>query len=66
MRKFRAVTMGKPIIMGRKTYELIGRRLDGRDVIVVTRQPGFAADGVFVAAGLSEALALAQARAAAR
>ncbi len=66
MRKFRAVTMGKPLVMGRKTFELIGRALDGRDVIVVTRQPDFAAEGVFVAANLKEALALAEARAAAR
>ncbi len=60
MRKFRAVTMGKPLVMGRKTFELIGRVLDGRDVIVVTRQPDFAAEGVLVAASLKEALELAE------
>ena len=66
MRKFRAITMGKPVVMGRKTFESIGRVLDGRDVIVVTRQPGFGGAGILVAASLKEALALAEARAAAR
>jgi dihydrofolate reductase len=64
--KFRAVTMGKPIVMGRKTFESIGRVLDGRDVIVVTRQPDFAPAGVFVAKSLEAALELAEERAAAR
>ncbi len=66
MRKFRAITMGKPVVMGRKTFESIGRVLDGRDVIVVTRQPEFGGPGIFVAANLKEALALGEARAAAR
>ncbi len=66
MRKFRAVTMGKPLVMGRKTFESIGRVLDGRDVIVLTRQSGINRPGVFVAADLREALALAETRAAER
>jgi dihydrofolate reductase len=66
LRKFRAVTMGKPLVMGRKTFESIGRVLDGRDVIVVTRQTGFAHDGVFAAASLDMALRLAAERAGAR
>ncbi len=66
MRKFRALTMGKPLVMGRKTFESIGRVLDGRDIIVVTRRPDFAAEGVLVAGSLAEALAIAEARAAAR
>ncbi len=66
MRKFRAITMGKPLVMGRKTFESIGRVLDGRDVIVVTRQPDFERPGIFVASGLKQALALANARAAER
>jgi dihydrofolate reductase len=45
--------------MGRKTYESIGRPLEGRENIVLTRQKGFAPPGVRVAAGLEEALALA-------
>jgi dihydrofolate reductase len=60
MRKFRAITMGKPLVMGRKTFESIGRVLDGRDLIVVTRRPDFAAEGVFVTASMKEALALAE------
>jgi dihydrofolate reductase len=60
MRKFRAVTMGKPLVMGRKTFESIGRVLDGRDVIVVTRRRGFSAEGVHVASSLDAALATAQ------
>ena len=43
---FRKVTLGKPVIMGRKTYESIGKPLDGRDNVVVTRQRDFAAAGV--------------------
>lgn len=59
---FKAVTLGHPMIMGRKTYESIGRPLPGRITIVVTRQPDWAAEGVLVAAGLGEALAMASAR----
>lgn len=59
MKRFRALTMGKPLIMGRRTFRSIGRPLPGRDTIVVTRDPGFAADGVLVAADLAAAVALA-------
>lgn len=45
MRHFRSVTMGKPIIMGRKTYESIGKALPGRRNIIITSQPGFNAPG---------------------
>lgn len=55
--------MGKPLVMGRKTFASIGRALDGRDTIVVTRDTGFAAEGVFATASLDEALALARDRA---
>jgi dihydrofolate reductase len=58
LRRFRALTLGKPMIMGRKTYESIGRPLDGRDTIVVTRQPKFAAAGVHRAGSIEEAIAL--------
>ena len=42
---FRRLTLGKPVIMGRKTFESIGKPLDGRDNIVVTRDPAFRRDG---------------------
>jgi dihydrofolate reductase len=57
LRHFKAVTMGKPIIMGRKTWESIGRPLPGRQNIVITRQAGFAADGCTVVASKEEAIA---------
>ena len=41
LKRFRKLTLGKPIIMGRKTYDSIGKPLDGRDNIVVTRPAGF-------------------------
>jgi len=66
MRKFRAITMGKPLVMGRKTFESIGRALDGRDTIVVSRQPGFRPESVSVAPSLEAALAEAEDCAAAR
>ncbi len=66
LRRFRAVTMGKPLVMGRKTFESIGRVLDGRDSIVVTRRKDFASEGALVAHGIDAALALGVERAAAR
>jgi dihydrofolate reductase len=66
LRRFRADTMGKPMVMGRKTFQSIGRVLDGRDNIVVTRQPGYARPGAIVAKSLDEALAIAEERAATR
>lgn len=56
---FKRITLGHPIVMGRRTFEAIGRPLPGRRNIVVTRNPGFSAPGVDTAAGLDEALALA-------
>ena len=55
---FKKVTMGKPIIMGRKTYESIGRPLPGRTNIVLTRSADFTADGVSIVASLEQALAM--------
>lgn len=63
---FRRITMNKPVVMGRKTYESIGKPLDGRDNIVITRNRDFTAEGVFVVATIEEALALARAKAAER
>jgi dihydrofolate reductase len=54
---FKRVTMGHPIIMGRKTWESIGRPLPGRRSIVITRNPGFVAAGAEVVTGLDAALA---------
>jgi dihydrofolate reductase len=51
--------MGKPIVMGRKTYESIGRPLPGRTNIVISRNASFGAEGVTVVSSLDEALALA-------
>jgi dihydrofolate reductase len=59
LKHFRAATWGKPMIMGRRTYQSIGRPLPGRQTIVVTRDPAFAADGVHVVDGLDAAFALA-------
>lgn len=56
LRRFRELTMGKPIIMGRKTFQSIGRPLPGRHTIVMTRDPGFAPDGVMICRSLEEAL----------
>ena len=62
---FKATTMGKPIVMGRKQYETVGRPLPGRTNIVVTRQKGYQPDGVLVIDSLEAALDHAQAIAAA-
>ncbi|MGB0237310.1 MAG: dihydrofolate reductase [Cycloclasticus sp.] len=53
---FKAVTMGKPILMGRKTYESIGKMLPGRKNIVITRDQRFTAEGVVIVHSISEAL----------
>ncbi len=53
---FKRVTMGKPVIMGRKTFESIGRPLPGRTNIVLTGSADFHADGVLVASSLEQAL----------
>ncbi len=55
---FKAVTLGKPIIMGRKTYESIGRPLPGRRNIVISRNHDYKAEGCDIAGSLEEALAL--------
>ena len=60
MQHFRAVTMGKPVIMGRKTFLSIGKPLAGRTNIVVSRDPAFAAPGVLVAPSLDVAFAAAR------
>lgn len=65
LKRFRELTLGKPLLMGRKTYQSIGRALPGRETIVVTRETSFAPQdaGVHVVHDLDAALTLAQARA---
>lgn len=57
LKHFKAVTMGKPVVMGRKTFESIGRPLPGRRNIVISRNPAYAAQGCEVFTGLDDALA---------
>ena len=59
LKRFKALTMGKPIVMGRRTHESIGRPLAGRQNIVITSQPGYSADGCDVVASPAAALAIA-------
>ena len=63
LRYFKQVTYGKPIIMGRKTQESIGRPLPGRQNLVVTRDPDWHQEGVTVVHSLDEALSRAEAQA---
>jgi len=55
LRRFRMLTLGHPIIMGRKTYESIGKPLDGRKNIVVTRQAAYCAKGCIIVHDLPSA-----------
>jgi dihydrofolate reductase len=57
---FKAATLGHTLVMGRATYESIGRPLPGRTTIVLTRDPDWRADGVTTAGSIQEALALAE------
>jgi dihydrofolate reductase len=60
LKRFKEITMGKPVIMGRKTWDSLPRKpLPGRRNIVVTRQRGFQADGADIATGADEAMRLA-------
>lgn len=56
LRNFKALTMGHALIMGRKTYESIGRPLPGREMIVISRNPAFRASGCMVMRSLDKAL----------
>ena len=60
LKHFRRITMGKPVIMGRKTFESIGKPLDGRANIIVSRNRALDHDNVQVAYNLVEALRLAE------
>ncbi len=56
LKRFKALTMGHPIIMGRKTYESIGKPLPGRTSIIVTRQSGYEVEGATVVGSVATAL----------
>jgi dihydrofolate reductase len=57
LKQFKATTMGKPVIMGRKTWESLPRRpLPGRPNIVMTRHPDYRAEGAMIATGPNEAI----------
>jgi len=65
LRFFKAQTLGKPVVMGRKTYQSIGKPLPGRPNLVITRDAAFRPEGVEIFAQVADALARAQALAAA-
>jgi dihydrofolate reductase len=56
LKRFKRLTMGKPIVMGRKTFESIGKPLPGRHNIVVTRDTNYRRDGITVVHGVDEAV----------
>jgi dihydrofolate reductase len=58
--RFRALTMGHTVVMGRRTWESLPRALAGRQNVVVTRQSGYRASGAEIASSLDDALALAK------
>ncbi len=66
LKTFRRLTMGKPMVMGRRTFASLGKPLDGRDNLVVTRDASFSAPGIEVFLGLEPALIRARDLAAAR
>ena len=60
LQHFKRSTLGRPIIMGRKTYDSVGRPLPGRTNIVVTRDPAWAAEGVVAVQSLADAIVRAE------
>lgn len=63
LKRFKAITMGKPVVMGRKTWESIGRPLPGRLNVVVSRDGTYSAEGAAVSGSLDEALETARSQA---
>jgi len=59
LKRLKALTMGHHMIMGRKTYDSIGRPLPGRTIVVITRDPSFAAEGVKIVHSLEDAIQVA-------
>ncbi|MFN7097796.1 MAG: dihydrofolate reductase [Gammaproteobacteria bacterium] len=60
LKQFKTVTLGKPVIMGRKTYEAIGKPLPGRQNIIVTKNPSYSVSGCEVTTSLQDAILLAR------
>ena len=60
LKRFKALSLGKPIVMGRKTYDSIGRPLPGRLNVVISRQPGLEIPGCSVVTSIDEAIAAAR------
>ncbi len=60
LKHFKALTLGHHIVMGRKTYESIGRPLPGRTTVIVSRDPAYRADGCLSAGSIDAAIALCQ------
>lgn len=60
LKHFKQITMGKAIVMGRKTYESIGHALPGRRNVIMSRQPGYSADNCEIVSSAEEALELLQ------
>jgi dihydrofolate reductase len=55
LRRFKALTLGKPVVMGRRTWDSIGKPLPGRHNLVITRQPGLSLEGATVVGSLEQA-----------
>jgi dihydrofolate reductase len=62
LKRFKALTMGHHLIMGRKTYESIGRSLPGRVMVIITRNPEYQVEGCLIAHSLEEALRIVEQR----
>lgn len=60
LKYFKATTLGKPIVMGRKTFESLGKALPGRPNIVITRQPDYRPEGAYVVRSIEEGIAKAK------
>lgn len=58
LKHFKTLTMGHNILMGRKTYESIGKPLPGRTSVVITRNPNYTAEGVIIARSLEDAIVM--------
>jgi dihydrofolate reductase len=60
LKRFKSITMGHHLIMGRKTYETIGRPLQGRTMVIVTHHPNYNASGCIIVNSIREALNVAE------